>query len=124
MIYFFIYDEQIVLILYYIAIICVYWAPIFLVIFALTHWKGEDEITLSRQIAIALISFGFFALSFFIPNGVIINASTDWRPIWSVELTLYFFILILIFEFIPSSYFIIRKINSIDPTKYKREINI
>ena len=30
-------------------------------------------------------------------------------------MTLYFFIIILIFEFIPSTYFIIRKINSIDP---------
>ncbi len=114
-IYFFIYDAQIVLLLYYIAIIFVYGAPIFVAIFALSHWKGEDKISLPKQIAIALISYAFFSFSVFIPNGVTINAKTEWRPVWSVELTLYFFIIILIFEFIPSTYFIIRKINSIDP---------
>ena len=113
-IYFFIYDVEIVLILYYIAIISAYGAGIFLVIFALTYWKGEDKITLSRQITIALISYAFFSFSVFIPNGVTINASTDWNPIWSIALTLYFFIFILIHSLF-SFYFIIRKITSIDP---------
>ncbi len=113
-IYFFIYDEQIVLILYYIAIISTYGAGIFLVIFTLTIIFGEDQITLSKQIVIALISFALFSISVCIPNGVTINASTDWRPIWSIEMSLYF-VIILIFEFIPSLYFIIRKIKSIDP---------
>ena len=116
-IYFFIYDEQIVLILYYIAIISTYGAGIFLAVFALTFWKGEDKITLSRQITIVIISYAFCSFSVFIPNGVTINASTDWSPIWSIELTLYFFVIILIFEVIPSIYFIIRKIKSIDPSE-------
>ena len=39
-IYFFIYDPEIVLILYYMAIISTFGAPIFVVIFTLTYWKS------------------------------------------------------------------------------------
>ena len=114
-IYYFIFIEEIVLIIYYIAIISSYGSGNFVVIFALMYWKGEEIITPLRQIIIALISYAFFSFSIFIPNGVVINASTNWKPVWSAPLTLYFFIVIIIFQVIPIFYLMIKRIADIDP---------
>ncbi len=115
MIFFFIFIEEIVLILWYIAAYCVLGSPIYLMIFSLTYWKGENIITPKKQYFLVILFYIVFSFSLLIPNGITINESTDWRPVWSLLLTLYYFFIVLIFIAVPSWYFIYRKIVSIDP---------
>ena len=88
LIYFFIFIEPVVLILYYIAVFCVYGANTFVMIFSLIFWKGEEIITPKKQNIIVLIFYSFLFLCIFIPNGVTINESTNWTPVWSFEFML------------------------------------
>ena len=43
--------------------------------------------------------------SVFIPDGVTINASTEWKPVWSVAMFVYFISVIVILGMLPSLYY-------------------
>jgi len=82
-IYAFIFNELVVFILHFITYYLLCFSLIFLLIFVLILWKSEKVITVPAQIAIILI-FGLALVgSIFIPGGIMINAYTNWKPIWS-----------------------------------------
>ncbi|MFX0012479.1 MAG: hypothetical protein ACFE9R_19350 [Candidatus Hermodarchaeota archaeon] len=91
-------NETIVLFLNFLTNFCVFYAPIFLVIFELILLKSEKVITPTKQLLI-LVGYGIalFCMFFFlfIENfGVKINAETNWSPIWYLP----FFIYLVIVE--------------------------
>lgn len=81
--------ELTVLILYYMTLFFLFLYPAFLLCFVLILLKSEKIITTSKQIIIILVYAVILSCMVFIPNGVVINASTDWKPVWSWFLFIY-----------------------------------
>ena len=81
--------ELIVLILYYMTLFYLFLYPAFLLCFILILLKSEKIITTTKQIIIILVYAVILFCMVFIPNGVVINASTDWKPVWSWLLFIY-----------------------------------
>ena len=75
--------ELIVLILYYLTIFFIFLYTAFLLCFVLILLKSEKIITTSKQIIIILVYAVILSCMVFIPKGVVINASTEWKPVWS-----------------------------------------
>lgn len=75
-----------------------FFAPIFLVVFDWILLKSEKVVTTAKQLLVLIIygiaMFGMFILLFFPGYGVIINASTNWSPVWSP----YFFLYVILVE--------------------------
>ncbi|MFX1394651.1 MAG: hypothetical protein ACFFAH_13910 [Promethearchaeota archaeon] len=82
-------DELIVLILYYMTLFFLFLYPAFLLVFALILLYSEKVVTTPKQLSIILIYAGILFCMVFIPNGVIINASTKWKPVWSLLFFIY-----------------------------------
>jgi len=91
-IYTLIYIESVVIILYYITIFFLFLSLIFLFLFIFALRKSEKLVNLRFMIIIFIIYLCLVLSTFFIPNGVIINETNNWKPVWSVE----FFIFVLI----------------------------
>lgn len=82
-------DELVVLTLYYMTVYFFLFSPIFLVVFMLILLKSEKVINTKKQLIIIIIyGVSLFGM-IFIPEGVIINASTDWKPVWSIPYFIY-----------------------------------
>ncbi|TFG08874.1 MAG: hypothetical protein EU539_01010 [Promethearchaeota archaeon] len=97
--------ELVVLVLYYITIFCFLFAPIFLVVMELILLKSEKVIDNKKQLMIIII-YGLLVLGMvFIPNGVIINETTDWKPKWSLPYFLYTVLILSIGAVLPGLYF-------------------
>jgi len=99
--------ELIVLILYYLVIFLVFLYPAFLLVFVLILLKSEKIITTSKQIIIILVYAVILSFMVFIPNGVVINKSTDWKPVWSWPYFIYV-IAVVTFGFLTSFYFSVK----------------
>ena len=99
--------ELIVLILYYMTLFFLFLYPAFLLCFILILLKSEKIITTSKQIIIILVYAVILSCMVFIPNGVEINASTDWKPVWSWFLFIYVMGVVTL-VFIPSLYFAVK----------------
>ena len=80
----------------------------FFVVFVLMLLKSEKVITPKKQAIYILIYFVAELCSLFIPEGVTINASTEWKPVWSVAFFVYFIGVLLILGMIPSLYYSIQ----------------
>lgn len=98
-------DETVVIVLYYITIFVIYLFGAFFVVFVLMLLKSEKVITPKKQAIYVIIYFVAELCSVFIPDGVTINASTDWKPVWSVALFIYFVSVIVILGMLPSLYY-------------------
>lgn len=96
--------ELIVLILYYLTIFFIFLYTAFLLCFVLILLKSEKIITTSKQIIIILVYAAILSCMVLIPNGVVINASTDWKPVWSWPYFIYV-IAVVTFGFLTSFYF-------------------
>jgi uncharacterized protein YacL len=70
--------------------------------------KSEKVITPKKQAIYLIIYFVAELCSVFIPDGVTINASTEWKPVWSVAMFIYFVSVILILGMLPSLYYSIQ----------------
>lgn len=114
-VYYFIFEESVVIVLYYIAIICVYGSGIFMVVFSLTLWKGEEKISLLTQLLIIVLFYAILTGLTFIIDGVTINENTNWEPIWNIEITILYIFMMIFSIILPTSYFILKKIKSINP---------
>jgi len=92
-VYTFIFVEVVVYVLHILTINLLCFSLIFLFIFVLILYKSDKVITLKIQI-IFIIIFGALLLGFwFIPNGVEINQTTNWKPEWSWAFLSYNFII-------------------------------
>ena len=113
--------ESVILILYYITIFCFLFAPIFLVIVELILLKSEKVITSKKQVLLILIYGGILFGMVFIPNGVTINASTNWKPVWSFPYFLYTVIILSVGAVVPGMYFSVQIYNQFEDEKIKRK---
>ena len=92
-VYAFIYIEIVVFILHYLTYFFLCLALIFLLLFVLVLMKSEKVITIRVQ-AFLIIIFSIGIGSFlFIPEGITINHTTNWKPEWSWPFLFYSFII-------------------------------
>lgn len=106
-IYTLIYVEFVVLVLYYVTISFLTLSLLFLFLFIYTLKKSEQVVTIKILISFILIYSLAVILLWYIPKGVIINESTNWKPVWSALFFLFVFI-IGNFAIIPTLYYSIR----------------
>ncbi|MFO7797112.1 MAG: hypothetical protein ACQERB_08140 [Promethearchaeati archaeon] len=119
-IYTLIYIESVVIILYYITISFLSLSLIFLFLFIFTLTKSEKIVSLRVIIIIFIIYFISVVLICFIPNGVIINETNNWKPIWSLE----FFIFVLIIgntAILPTLYYSFKMYQQFSDTILKKK---
>ena len=98
-------NEAVVIVLYYITIFVMFLFGAFFVVFVLMLLKSEKVITPKKQTIYIIIYFVAELCSVFIPDGVTINASTEWKPVWSVAMFVYFISVIVILGMLPSLYY-------------------
>ncbi len=107
-IYAFILVESVVHILHFLTYYLICLSLIFLLIFVLIVEKSDKVITPKIQLVL-IITFGVLLLGlWFIPNGMIINASTDWKPEWSWPFLTYSFIVCSSIAIVPTTYYSIK----------------
>ena len=105
MIYANIFNETIVYIMHFITYYLICFSLGFLMIFVLILIKPANQINLKIQILIVII-FGLLVLGLlFIPNGIIINVSTNWKPNWSWPFFIYSIIVCSSVAIIPTTYY-------------------
>ena len=81
-----------------------YLFPVFLLVFVLIIYKSEKVFTTTKQSIIILICSVAIFCMVFIPGGVTINASTDWKPVWS-WLFFSYLITVITIIYIPAFYY-------------------
>lgn len=114
-------DEFIVLILNSMTNYCFFFAPIFLLVFDLILLKSEKVITTKKQL---IIIIGYGVILFFmllIPGGVTINASTNWKPVWSVPFFIYLIVVMTGIAVGPGLYFSIQIMKKFEDEQLKKK---
>ncbi len=105
MIYAFILVESVVQLLHFLTYYLLCLSLIFLLVFVLIIDKSDKVITTKIQLVV-IITFGVLLLGlWFIPEGIVINASTDWKPEWSWPFLTYSFIICSSIAIVPTTYF-------------------
>ena len=70
-------------------------------------YESEKVFITGKHVIIMIIYAAALSLMVIIPNGVTINASTDWKPVWSWMLFIYVIVVITL-GFIPCYYISIK----------------
>lgn len=106
MIYALIFDETTVLILNFMVNFFVAFGLTFLLNFNYQLLKSKFEFGLQKQIVIMIVYAGllFLMIGFVLLGGVVINETTNWKPVWSIYFFLYVMIIISVFAIIPTIY--------------------
>jgi len=113
--------ENIVYILHFITYYVLCYALIFLLIFTLILLKPVDKFNTKIQITL-LILVGIVLLGlWFIPNGIQINQSTNWKPNWSWSFFLYSVIVCSVILIIPTSYYSLKIYSKIENQHLKKK---
>lgn len=119
-IYAFIFQEIIVTILHFFTYFVLCLSLIFLMVFVLIVAKSEAKINKWVQ-RILILSFGILLLGLlFIPNGITINSSTEWKPVWSIWFFIYSIILCSSFAIFPTIYYSLRLYNKFEHQELKK----
>ena len=89
MIYATIFVEMIVFIMHFLTYYLFCFSMVFLLIFVLIHIRPDKQFKFKFQFVVILI-FGLLILGMLlIPNGIIIDASTNWKPNWNWNFLIY-----------------------------------
>ncbi|MFX1327210.1 MAG: hypothetical protein ACFE91_03575 [Promethearchaeota archaeon] len=105
MIYATIFDPTIVFIMHFMTYYLFCFSMAFLLIFVLILIKPGKQIKFETQFSI-LIVFGLLILGLLlIPNGIIINDRTNWKPDWSWVFLIYSMVVCSIMVIIPTVYY-------------------
>lgn len=75
-----------------------------LTIALLILWKSKHIITRKVQFTILISYTVFFSLFYIIPEGLIINESTGWKPLYNLHFSLFAFFNLLLLHLIPILY--------------------
>jgi hypothetical protein len=120
MIYAFVFHEIIVIILHFFTYFVLCLSFVFLLIFVLILVKSEEKINKKvRRLLIISFSILFFGL-LFIPNGITINSSTNWKPEWSFWFCIYSVILLSIFTIFPTLFYSLRLYNKFEHQELRK----
>ena len=113
--------ESIVLLLHFITLYLFSFAQVFIVVFLMILLKSENIIKPKIQIFL-IVSFGILLLGlWFIPNGITINVSTDWKPVWSWTFLIYYYILCTAITVVPSLYISFRIYFNLENERLKKK---
>ena len=116
-----IFIENIVYILHFITYYVLCYSLVFLLIFSLIILKPADKINTKIQI-ILLILVGILLLGLlFIPNGIQINQTTNWKPNWSWSFFLYSVIVCSVILIIPLSYYSLKIYSKFENQQLKKK---
>lgn len=108
MIYANLFNETVVFIMHFITYFMFCFSMAFLLIFVLILVKPIDRITRKLQ-SIILIIFGLLLLgTLLIPNGIVINETTNWKPNWSEIFLVYTVVVGSCMVIIPTLYYSIK----------------
>ena len=98
-----------------------FFPAIFLLIFNLIILKSQKIIDTKKQI-LMMLGYGLLlAVIAIIPEGVLINESTGWRPVWSLEFILYLMIFATLASCIPNFYTSIKIYQAFQDPELKRK---
>ena len=114
-------DEKIVFFLNFLVNFCFFFAPIFLVVFELIILKSEKVITSKKQLLTITIYGIIMFCSIFIPNGVTINKSTNWKPVWSLTFFVYVMIFFCAIGIFPIIYYGFKIYNQFENIELKKK---
>ncbi len=89
-------------------------SAIFIVVFLILFYKGEEEFNTSKQLMVIITYAVILFLVYFIPDGVQIGPETDWAPVWSITYFLYITIVLTVMGAIPSLYYSYKLYEKID----------
>lgn len=104
-IYFLLTDELTVLILYYITLYLLFLGTMFLMLFTAVLFQSEKIFNSKKQASfITFYNIVLFSM-ILIPNGVTINESTNWNPVYNIYFLIYLVIILSVFSFIPGIYY-------------------
>jgi hypothetical protein len=108
MIYANIFNSTIVYFMHFITYYIFCLSMIFLLLFILILIKPKNKFSINLQFLIIII-YGFLLLGLLlVPNGILIDASTNWKPDWSWAFFTYSVILCTFLIIIPSIYYSIK----------------
>jgi hypothetical protein len=114
-------NEDIIIVLYYLTIFFMFLFGAFFLVFLLILLKSEKVFTSKKQWILIIIYAIAELCSIFIPNGVTINASTDWKPVWSWPMFIYFVSVIIILGMAPSLYYSSKIYQQFEDEQIKRK---
>jgi hypothetical protein len=106
---------------------CAIFGSVFLIIFELILLKSEKVITQNKQVMITIIygiiEFGMFFLLFNPEWGVVMNAGTDWKPVWMLPTYLYVMVFLTFCALIPLLYLAFKISKQFEDAQLKKKWN-
>ncbi len=103
-----IFDATIVYIMHFLTYYLFCFSMVFLLLFTLILIKPAEKIKIKFQLLL-LVIFGLLILGLlFIPNGIIIDESTNWKPDWSWIFFIYSIIVCTSIVILPNLYYSIK----------------
>ena len=112
--------NPLVLILHFITYYLFCLAFVFILILNLILLKSEKIVTQKKQLAILLVYGGLLMGLAFIPYGITIDASTDWKPKYSLLFFVYAISVVTCFGILPITYYAIQIYKEIEDYTVKK----
>ena len=120
-IYVFMIDESIVKILHFFTYFILCFSLVFLLLTVLILDKSEKMISGKIQFLIIISFIIMFGVLWFIPEGITINSSTDWKPKWSWPFLIYSVIVCSVMLIIPTIYYSLKLYNKFEHQALKKK---
>ena len=95
-------------------------AIVYLLIFNLILLKSEKVFPIKKHNLIALIYGGLLFGLVFIPKGVTIDASTEWRPVWSLPFLIYALVVLTCCATVPTTYYSLQVYKKLENEELKK----
>jgi len=109
--------------LHVLTVILFWYATLYILVFCLIVYKSETVITVKRNNVIALIYFVLLLVMApiaYLMDGITINETTDWKPVWNLAFAVYAFLLISVYIVIPLIYLLIKTYRTFEDDELKR----
>lgn len=121
MIYANIFEEVIVIVLHFTTYYLFCFALVFVLVFVLILVKPTNMFGTKSQLFILAISAILLLGMLIIPNGIIINPSTNWKPNWSWGFLIYSVLICTFIFIIPTIYYSIRIYSKFENQRLKKK---
>lgn len=100
-----IFEDNIVYALHFATYFILCFSMAFLLIFVLILLKPTNKVTIKTQLIILIVFWLLLLGLLFIPNGIVINDTPNWRPNWNWNFYIYSLIVCSSIVIIPTSYY-------------------
>jgi len=116
-----IFIESVVLILHFLTYFLLCTSLIFLLLFILILYKSENVINIKIQLLLITIFSILVLILWFIPGGITINETTNWKPDWSISFLVYSYIVCTIVVISPSIFYALKMYQRIEDNELKKK---